>query len=273
MSVATNQNDPGITLSPDLREVRDPVNLSLNDSGLEVKAWRNPLTRRWNSNWTVSKDLAITPSPAGVQSFAVIPRSGASFAPSDAGDAIALAVPDQFTVRDIKFNVQTATISAGDDVCLFARLNGKDSTLTTEGNLRVITGETEVESQGGGGSSQESALRMRLNFYVKKDIKLSTYNQTVFKELKLEGLVYTWGNFVAMLGDTVSGSSWANFELRGALVAYGADPASESPGSAGSGQIQVAAKQAKIIWDDREMAGMNPETSGSTLRRILYNGR
>ena len=284
MASAANQNDAGVKLSPDLKEIRDPANVNANPTGLDVQGHQDIYTGAWSSSWSIKKDLYVNASTAGVQSLAVIPRSGAPFSPNDTTDSIPLAQPDNYGTQQITFDMRDAVISSDDDITLLARLNGRNATVTSAAGLKVITNEAELKNdnkgndQGGHpkGDPADPLLEkpmLQLNLYVKKDIKISTYDNGKFKKLKLEGLVYSWGNFQAMMGDP-SSDRWGDFKLSGALVAYGADPVTGSPGSAGSGQIDVIAGNADITWDDRKMAAIASLGSSTvTLRRTVYNYR
>jgi len=283
MGVTANQADAGVVLSSNLKEVRDAVNVNATEGGLSVRGERNPYTGTFSSTWSISKDLLVQPSAKAVESMAVIPRSGASYSPNDSSDSIALAQPDDYSTRSISFIMKQAIVSANDDLSLFAQINGQDSTLTSAANLKIITTEAEMISKdkGGGGKRGKDgnyfsnglgvAQQLQLNLYAKKDISISTYFKNDFKDLQLEGLIYSWGNFTATLGDTGL-DKWGPLDVKGAIVAYGADPTSGSPGSSGTGRIDITAKNAEITWDDRKLASLaSLGASTVTLRRSVYN--
>ncbi|MFN8606380.1 MAG: hypothetical protein U0931_02535 [Vulcanimicrobiota bacterium] len=287
MASASNQADAGVVLSPDLKEVRDPANLKATTGGLNVKGVRDPYTGNFSTTWLITKDLQVESSSQGVDSIAVIPRSGAAYSPTDQSDSIALSQPDRYSTQSISFIMKQSIVSANGDMAFFAQINGQDSTLTSGSNLKIITTKAEMitKTKGGGGGGNHGkgdtyfsngldvAQQLQLNMYAKKDISLSSYFQNDFKDLELEGLVYSWGNFTATLGD-VAQDKWAPLELKGAVVAYGADPSSSNPGSAGTGRIDVTAKSADITWDERKLASLALLGSSTVnLRRSLYNHR
>lgn len=286
MAVASNQADGGVVLSSNLKEIRDSANVNATSGGLSVRGVRDPYTGNFATTWLISKDMLVQPSGQGVESIAVIPRSGASYSPTDTTDSIALSQPDRYSTQSINFTMKQSIVSANGDLALFAQINGQDSTLTSAANLKIITTKAEMISKndkgGGGGGNHgkgdsyfsnglDVAQQLQLNMYAKKDIAISSYFQNGFKDLELEGLVYSWGNFTATLGDAGL-DKWAPLELKGAVVAYGADPTSANPGGAGTGRIDVTAKSAEITWDDRKMASLALLGSSTVnLRRSVYN--
>lgn len=280
-----NPADAGVVLSSDLREVRDAGNLANNPEGINAKGKFNSYTNRWRTDWEIEKDLYIKASPTGAEEFSIIPRAGASFAPGDDSETISLPQPDEYRVKDIKVNMKNSVISSVGNIKMYSEIKGENATLTSERNLKLITSETKLENKGGdkddgkdegegeGEAGPDKGLKdLQLNLYVKEDILISSYDGSKYQNLRLEGLVYTWGDFVAKLADPSANGGGGELKLKGALVAYGADPLSESPGSEGKGRIQVTAKRAEIMWNDKEMAGvMQLGTPTVTLRRTLYN--
>jgi hypothetical protein len=278
MAVSANQTDPGVKLSPDFNEIRDRSNLTANPDGFRVRGKYSSYSGRWTTQWEIEKDLYIAASPGGVAEFSVLPRSGAAFSPSDTGDLIPLTVGDDYDTDRIEFEIEGATLSSSADVHLLSKLKGKNATLTSEGSLRLITGNAELKSDKDedkdedkdGGLGLGLKPKLQLNLYVQEDITISTYDGKRFEKVELDGLVYSWGNFKALLGDPLA-EGWGKFELNGALVAYGADPASGEPGSNGSGKVEISADRVKIEWDDRKMAGvLELGSSAVTLKRTLY---
>jgi hypothetical protein len=264
---AGNESDPGVVLGQDFKEVRSGENLTSYPDGLRVRKYEGA------TRWSLKNDLQVNPSTSGVEEFATIPRSGAAFSPSDTSDLIPLATPDKYDVRSVKFQVNDVTVSVPGDAHIFAQVAGKNSTLTSEGDLTFITNGTNLRNNSQGSQGKEKKAgpkKLELNLYVKGDIEMSTYRGGRFNNVVMDGLVYTWGNFTAVLGDeTVKG--WRQFRLSGVLVAYGADPSTESPGSDGSGNIHIQAKRVDLTWDDSKMAQLlDFESSPVTLKRTAY---
>ncbi len=138
----------------------------------------------------------------------------------------------------------SAVLSAPSNVLLGTKLKGDGASITAEGNLNLI----------GLGVDLSASLNPSegVNLYTKKDLVLSTYNSAdgKYKNVKLKGLVYAWGDIKGHLGDTsISQANWGKFELNGAMVAYGKDPA-DTAATVTKGNISLVAKSAKLKYDD-----------------------
>ena len=90
--------------------------------------------------------------------------------------------------------------------------------------------------------------------------ELST-NDTILK-----GLVYTWKNFKAR--DLGGGA----LSIRGGIVAYGGDPASQSPGANGYGKIDInGGKYVTFTYDPDYMKLIFDCSSGVPTKRVMQN--
>jgi len=137
----------------------------------------------------------------------------------------------------------SAVLSAPSNVLLGTKLKGDGASITAEGNLSLI----------GLGVDLSASLNPSegVNLYTKKDLVLSTYNSAdgKYKNVKLKGLVYAWGDIKGYLGDnSIAQANWGKFELNGAMVAYGKDPA-DSAAAVTKGNISLVAKSAKLKYD------------------------
>ena len=83
-----------------------------------------------------------------------------------------------------------------------------------------------------------------------------------FNDMKLSGVIYTWGDFTADLGGQ------AKLEMKGALIAYGSDP-SVGPPVPGQGFITMNAREMELQYDSRYLDSMLQSTSGE-LKRTMW---
>lgn len=160
------------------------------------------------------------------------------------------------------------------DVELEFRGNGKEVVLTSTGSLHITGGlrGTDASIVSGGdikvvgmavdfAASQNQAVSL----YAKGDIVMSTLDKTpdgnyMFQDVKMKGVVYSWGDFVAKLG-TRDGPA-GNLILEGSLIAYGGDPA-DVPGANGKGNVLITANNAELKFNSAYVAKMSkklPET-------------
>ncbi|MEW6282318.1 MAG: hypothetical protein AB1758_27170 [Candidatus Eremiobacterota bacterium] len=272
MSDPANVNDPGVSItSNDLSEVRDPANMSVR--GLNVKRG-SPDTK-----WDIKKDLAVMPTAAGTKDFSVVIRAGARLDPADVDHLVPNAPADTLTLDNLKIKLNDATISVPGNMLLTAKVNGRDSTITTEGSLTSISesiwmigdDDGKVPEDGGDGDGDDEGgrdgnkkgggkdgvkpvqVKMGLNLYSKGDIKLSTFDGTKFGKIGFRGVVYTWKNFYGLARDPSIAES-GEFRLEGTLVAYGSDPLSGRPGATGEGDVHIAAESVELLWNKQSLA-------------------
>ncbi len=81
-----------------------------------------------------------------------------------------------------------------------------------------------------------------------------------------KGVIYTWGSFYA---DT----DYGDFNLQGAIVAFGADPVSGEPGAANAGDIRVNdCTNFKIIYDPMELSQfIKPDDNSVKINKVYMN--
>lgn len=210
---------------------------------------------------TVTQDVLVT----GSRSIAVISEDDGNsdrtfnFAPPEGESAV-------FT-------------NAGGDVVLDATVKGTGGTITSAGEIQ-LTG-------AGYNLFNEPTAVTGLSLYAKGDIFLQTFEAPPgtpkgstksknskgkpevksgaagkFFDMKLTGVIYTWGDFTADLGGK------AKLEMKGALVAYGSDP-SVGPPVPGQGFVTMDAEDINLVYDSRYLAAMLQNTSGP-LKRTLW---
>ena len=248
VAVPSNRNDPGVVLSPDMREIREPANYANHPGGLSkdtiTHRFSGPLGERTRLHFDA--DTRITTSPSGVTDFTVAPRGGAAFSPDDRTGFN--PDPDLYDNRAIMVMINDSIVSAPGDVRILCRLEGRSSTLTCEGNMMTTSPN---------GKMLEGGNTRGLDIYAMGDLSLSSYvngqgnTPGRFGALTFNGTLYSWGNVTAIAGhpDVPSHEDtdkWQELTLTGTVVAYGAPPDTGEPGSAGSGQITLAGKNVTL---------------------------
>ncbi|ODT79832.1 hypothetical protein ABS71_00700 [bacterium SCN 62-11] len=157
-----------------------------------------------------------------------------------------------------------AILSADGDVRIGSRVTGVGGSITSAGQIRIV----------GAGSNLTASMKEGLNLYAKGDIVLSSLRQTgndqfQYKDFKMKGVIYTWKNFQAKIGFAGPGvSNWGKFELEGAVVAYGGDPAG-NPGNQGGGLFTIDAKTVDIAFDQAYLTQLNSTPTPGPLTRTL----
>jgi hypothetical protein len=135
-----------------------------------------------------------------------------------------------------RIEVRDATISARGDIAMLGDVIGNDATFTSEGDLVIIAPSVDLKAR--------SSFKQRLSIYTKGKATISTYQEiytnsgteeepnwdqtSKYGPLDLEGLIYTWDDCRILGGATgkapVAGQPNNEVKLRGAVVAYGANP-------------------------------------------------
>lgn len=158
----------------------------------------------------------------------------------------------------------------GGSLVFGAQMDGKSSSLVTAGNFRLI---------GAGASLASGQLaKQSLSVYAKGDIILSTYNPTNgstgdhYNSIDLTGVIYTWGNFRAILGsNAVPVSDWGKLALTGSLVAYGGNPSGDPGSEPSKGLIEVRTSEAKLNFSSKYLFNLQPPTGNAKFSRRWFN--
>ncbi|MEW6279040.1 MAG: hypothetical protein AB1758_10480 [Candidatus Eremiobacterota bacterium] len=169
---------------------------------------------------------------------------------SDNGKVDVPGVDDTLTASNLEMEFAppsggSIALTATGDVRLVGSVKGKGASIVSQGNIRVTGMGAEFSS----GISSEDAV----NMFSEKDIVFSTLDETTpgsyeFRDVKLKGIIYAQGDFVARLGSQALPSKWGNFDLEGVLIAYGGKPG-QSPGQGGKGKIDLRAEEVKLKFD------------------------
>ena len=158
---------------------------------------------------------------------------------------------DTTTAEDLEItfdppNGESATLSSDGNIRIGAKLKGDGASITSQGTLSVVGAGADLSATA---NAEEG-----VNMYAKGDITLSTLkdngNDTYeFKDIKLKGLVYTWGDFNAKMGTDEPGVKSGKFSLEGTLVAFGGDPANGKPNNTNKGLVNITAEDVKLKFD------------------------
>ncbi len=171
---------------------------------------------------------------------------------------------------EIKFNPPSggsATLTAPGDVTLASKISGNGASITAEGNLSLLGLGVDLSAMA---SPTEG-----VSLYSKKDVTISTYDKNSggkYHDVSLKGVVYAWGNFKALMGDSsVSESNWGKLKLTGSMVAYGKDPA-DLTGPTTGGNIEVVAKEATMKYDPAYLLDFsNTLPANITMLRVRWS--
>lgn len=162
-----------------------------------------------------------------------------------------LGTGDTTTAEDLEINFEppdgeSATLSSDGNIRIGAKLKGEGASITSQGTLSVVGAGADLSATA---NAEEG-----VNMYAKGDITLSTLkekgsDQYEFKDIKLKGLVYTWGDFNAKMGNDDSSVKRGKFSLEGTLVAFGGDPANGKPNNTNKGLVDINAEEVKLKFD------------------------
>lgn len=162
---------------------------------------------------------------------------------------------------------QSAILSAQGTVRLGANLKGEGGSITSGGTIRVV----------GNGTELSASLEDGLTLYAKEDVVMSSLkekpvgsNNWEYKDLKLKGVVYAWGNIEAKINnDDPSVKKAGKFELEGTMVAYGGDPAG-NPGAGAGGAISILAGDVKLKYNPAYLLQLDTTPPPGPLTQSLY---
>lgn len=157
---------------------------------------------------------------------------------------------------DVEFDPpdgDSATLSAEGDILIGAKLKGKGASMTAGGELKVVGAGADLSANP---NAEEG-----VNMYARGDITLSTLKEKKdgsfeFKDIKLKGLVYTWGDFNAKMGSDDTSVKRGKLSIEGTLVAFGGDPANGIPSTTNKGTVRVKAKEVKLKFDPAYLIGL-----------------
>lgn len=187
--------------------------------------------------------MSVYPNDSTWSRLATQTGQATSVAQDEIPTVTQVAGPKNITVN---FNPSgdSAVLTTPGDVMLGAKLKGNGGSITSEGSVQLLGLGVDFSST----ANPEEGVSL----YSKKDVLISTYDKAAndFQDVALKGVVYTWGNFKALLGNSsvADGKKWGKFKLTGALIAYGDDP-TNPVSSTGKGNIEITARELDLVYD------------------------
>ncbi len=174
------------------------------------------------------------------------------------GEINAPGVTDSLTASDVQIefagDTQPVVLYGDGNIRITGGVKGKGGSIVAGGDLRVTGMGADFSALTG------TTTADGVNMYSRGDMFFSTLDKEAsgfkFQDIKLKGIVYTWGDFTANLGNPGSTSEWGDFEVEGALIAYGGDPAGKV-GANGKGMVQIAGKDVKLHFDPAYAGGLS----------------
>lgn len=259
--------------SSNFSEVRSSANLGAVPSGIKLDSSTFAIN--------VTQDLNIKASSNGHSDVMFTVPSGRPISQDDtAKPFVSSTTPMAFYAPGV-LQINNATISCAGNMTVLTNVKGKNGTITAGGNSTICAPSVDIDM------TSASTFTQRLSVYVKGDLTLSTWQDNPalppyvpaireYGPLKVKGLVYSWGDMNILAGtkdqNAAAGlykaSAYGNVSITGALVAYGADPNSGSPGSAAKGAVKIYGETADIIYDEAFLTPGTTLTAGAPLEGI-----
>lgn len=280
-------------------EVIYPVEPTVDGTNLQVR-WTVPLNGDLESGlnsqtideYGETSSIAVTPNGDGTAAILLTVPAGSSpdavalfketlsQTPQGFANAFYLAVNpssgdlnlesgDRLTPQDLKVKFepkdgQSAVLSSDGNIRLGATVKGEGGSLTSQGSIRILGAGVDLAA--------DTNPEQGVNMYAKKNIVLSTLLRTnpgakkgvpatyEYQKIKLKGLIYTWGDFIARLGSdsqAVSDKSWGSLSVGGSIVAYGSDPSLDPPLAGDKGRIKITAEKALLRFNPTYFLGLS----------------
>ncbi len=138
------------------------------------------------------------------------------------------------------------------DIRFATDVRGQGASIKAEGQIRVVG----VGMQFDAGSGEEGP---RVSLYAKDDIVLSTLRRNAegeyyFEGLDLRGVLYSWRDIELRTSDEERTAPV--IYLQGSMVAYGGDPAYQTPGQGEGGEIRFIAQNVDLMFDPHYLPGL-----------------
>lgn len=246
---------------------QDGTGTLMVDSGFQVLTSPSISSNPQAALGWAMQNLNAASNPQFAQIYAALTGAGASptMKELNLGSVAPSKRSDDLEVHFDPPKGQSAILSADGDIRIGSRVTGTGGSITSAGQIRIV----------GAGSSMSANVQDGLNLYAKGDITLSSLEQTgasqyKYKDFKMKGVIYSWKNFNAKIGNSdPSVQGWGKFNVEGAVVAYGGDP-SGNPGNLGGGTFKVAAKEVNLKFDQAYLMQMNSIPTPGPLTRTLF---
>ncbi len=167
--------------------------------------------------------------------------------------------------NDAADNGKPVTLRGAGDVLLGGAIQGRGGAVVAPGNLSLL----------GNGANLESTNS--INLYSGGDILIDGFAYDTsgkkYNPVRLKGVLYAHGNITVHVGsmDSKAQLNWGTFDLEGAAVAYGGDPATSSPPQ--GSQLHVTAQSARLLFEPAYLANLleSPVDSKSAFRYRAYH--
>lgn len=301
---ATSIRPGGQILSEDFAEVRG-ANVSVG--GLSAAAEDRGIH--------ATKNVNIKASGNGVEDFVLCNLSGRPMVEGETAATSPFLFDGPATPTNTpmgKLVLEDSILSTKGNATLLVNVMGLNGSITTEGKANISASSVTMELLD---------IKQRLSIYAQDDLQISTYLSTAgfnipamsfppfitipaiqfpaydgYLGLKLEGLIYSWGDVTIQCGTPGQANSYHSLvfggssipisdhgtvEIKGAVVAYGGNPGdfdpdappnpAMGPGSQGDGAMKIYGRGAKIEYDRTKLA--NPEepvNPGIPVERRAY---
>ncbi len=214
--------------------------------------------------WTLAADRQV-PGDNLVGTFnmynAYIVASDLGITASEAPGELDLpGVKDKLTASDVELELKgdgkEVVLTSPGSVHITGGLRGTDASIVSGQDIKIVGMAVDFSA------SQNQAVSL----YAKGDIVMSTLDKLPdgnyqFQDVKMKGVVYSWGDFIAKLGAGKLGSG-GSFSLEGSLIAYGGDP-TDVPGANGKGKILIAADNAQLQFNSTYVTKMTSKLPDS----------
>ena len=215
-------------------------------------------------------------SSGSSQVAVVLPLLQAQLALSQAGggsNGTVSGSTSQVEPKNLEVSIQpsgsasSAILSGDDSITLGAIVKGQGASIVSGKDVKLVG--LGVNMSANPNPSEGVSL------YARNDIFISTFNapDNTFNNVALRGVVYAQGNIKTLLGHNSLDPStqWGDFKVDGSLVAYGGDPASQNPGQAGTGSIDITARKVGLTFDPSFLATLMGTLPGNlTYGRWLW---
>ncbi len=259
--------------STNFSEVRTPTNLAvpgltMDHSEFTIKVRNAEVDFKASANG--NKDVLFT-----------VPSGRALNANDTAKPFVSNTVPSVLW-NPGNLHLTNATASCPGNLTLMVNVKGRNGSLTSGGNAIICAPSVDIAVDANVTFSQ------RLSIYSKGDLTVSTWMDNPalppyvpaykgYAPLKMQGLIYAWGNADVFAGTPGALSSpgmygqptnYGNVSISGALVAYGDDPSSNNPGADGKGKVSIFGEQADIVYDSTKLISSSSITPGQPLTSI-----
>lgn len=288
-------SNSGTLLSTDFRQTRADT----NPLGLEIQTqfipgvvdpidfFATPDVQLTTINLTAN--LRVVPSGSGAKDLCFTDLDGRALYPSDTRYTTATTNPNELVTTAagipayqnfVTLAIDRKMLRCDGELQLLVNLNSKDATVASTGNIVVASPSVAVlkTSASTGEVDTDVPQSQSISFFTGASLFFSSYQESstgpFFNNLRLEGLLYAFGNITCYQDDPAAGvTRKGGLSLKGAMISYGADPATGSPGSGAGGKVQLYTNSADLTLDTEKLGYsqlFNPESPTGNLVRCFY---